>query len=218
MEAYAGTKLTTTVGKITAVLAAVFLAVLSTGAAAQTGGPPPTAAGGRVSAIPKAVTPITIEITQGGDIVKATDANGALLPTRDPSTATQTYFTKGKKHYLFGTGMITNPANRSVRISASCLQEEGKSWRCWPGDRSVRIKLDRRGIRNLWYLSDGGKSAHTRPPVGGPPTPAPGKDYWFGQLPQAALKQYPGVQLLDATGCVCCCCFAGICYDGPPCT
>ena len=40
METYAGTKVTTALGTITAVLGAAFLAVLSTGCTGQTGGPP----------------------------------------------------------------------------------------------------------------------------------------------------------------------------------
>ena len=213
METYIGTKFTTRLGKINAMLAAVLLAVLSTGSAAQTGGPPPTATGGRVSAIPKAVTPITIEMTQAGDIVKATDAKGVLLPKRDPSTVRQAYFTEGEKRYLFGTGMITNPVNRSAAIPANCLGEEGKGWQCCPEEGSVRIQLDRRGIRNVWCVSDNGKSVHTRRPVGAAPTPTPGKEMWFGRLPQAALKQHKGVVPQDLTDCVCCFCFAGQCYD-----
>jgi hypothetical protein len=218
METYAETKFTAALGNITAVLAAALLAVLSTGSAAQTGGPPLTGADGRMSAIPKAVPPITIEMTQAGDIANAIDANGASLPRRDPSTARQAYFTRGQRRYLLGTGMIPNPVNRSAKIEATCLGEEGKRWDCWPVDRSVWIQLDRRGIRNLWYVSDNGKKVHTRPPVGAPPTPTPGKEYWFGQLPQAARKQLPREQLQDAADCVCCCCFDGVCIDGPPCT
>jgi hypothetical protein len=217
METYIGTKSTTRLGKINAMLAAVFLAVLSTGSAAQTAGPPPTAGGERMSAIPKAVTPITIEITQAGNIVKATDANGKVLPRQDPSPANQAYFTKGQRRYLLGTAMITNPLDRSAKIEATCLGED-KRWNCWPADRSAFVQIDRRRIRNAWYMSNKGEKVRTRPPVGAAPTPTQDREYWFGQLPRATLKQYQSVLPRDLFDCICCCCFGGVCYDGPPCT
>jgi hypothetical protein len=60
-------------GKITKALLAAFFATLSAGCVPQPGGPSQTSAG------PKGTGLISIEMTPDGNIVRATDANGAPI-------------------------------------------------------------------------------------------------------------------------------------------
>jgi hypothetical protein len=171
-------------GKITTVLVAALFAALSTGSTAQTGGPSPAAkaAPKAMSAVPKAREPILVEMSQAGDIIKATDANGLVIPKEDQTT------TYGERHYIVGSGITTNLSNPNTPIQAVCLIEDGSkvkgsktsSW-CWPNDRSAWLRLDSRGITDVYYLSDNDLQ-YARPPVGAPLRPTSAKEYWFRRL------------------------------------
>jgi hypothetical protein len=171
-------------GKITTVLVAALLAALSTGSTAQTGGPSPAAkaAPKAMSAAPKAKEPIIVEMSQAGDIIKATDANGLVIPKEDETT------TYGERHYIVVSGMTTNPSNPSVPIQAVCLIEDRpkvkasktSSW-CWPNDRSAWIRLDSRGISDVYYISNNDLQ-YASPPVGTALSPTSAKEYWFRRL------------------------------------
>jgi hypothetical protein len=171
-------------GKITTLLVAAFLAALSTGSTAQTGGPSPAAkaAPKAMSAVPKAREPIIAEMSQAGDIIKATDANGVVIPKEDETT------TYGERHYVVGSGMTTNPDNPSMPVQAVCLIEDRpkvkgsktSTW-CWPNDRSAWLRLDSRGISDVYYLSNN-ELQYARPPVGTPRRPTSAKEYWFRLL------------------------------------
>src|SRR5438045_2486374 len=93
-------------GKITTLLVAAFVVALSTGSTAQTAGPLPAAtkaAPKGISGAPKAREPVIAEMSQAGEIIKVTDANGMPIPKRDKTT------TYGQKRYLVGDGMATSP-------------------------------------------------------------------------------------------------------------
>jgi hypothetical protein len=171
-------------GKITTVLVVAFLATLSTGSTAQTGGPSPAAKAtpSAMPAPPKAREPIIAEMSQAGDIIKATDANGVLIPKQNEKT------TYGEKHYVVGSGMTTNPGNPSAPIQAVCLIEDRpkvkgskvSGW-CWPNDRSAWIRLDSRGILDVYYISNSDLQ-YASPPVGTALSPTSAKEYWFRRL------------------------------------
>jgi hypothetical protein len=176
--------------KITTALIAALLVALYSGCTPQTPGPSPLATGGPslTPAVPNAQEPITLEILKDGDLIKATDASGAVLPKQNNEAR------QGEKHYLFSIGMTTYP---SVPNQAVCLIEDRqglksqKIW-CWANDRSAWIRVNSRGIQDVYYVSDDGSSQFARPPAGTAASPAPVKEYWFGRQPQQPLKAAVG--------------------------
>jgi hypothetical protein len=202
-------------GEVTGVFIAACAAILSAGCAAQTSSPAAGAAAA-TAAIPRAVQPLTLEITQNGDMGRATDANGTTVPNQESRSAMPAYFTEGAKRYQLGTGTIASRGNSAVMIPARCVQEQGRAWQCWPRDRSAWLQVGNKGIQGVYYVSETGQSLRAQPPAGAVPTPTPGKEFSFARRSQTAAPAHQGSpMLLEATG-SCPCNLDGLFWDPWP--
>lgn len=144
------------------ILMAALITTLFDGFASQAGAPP------QIAAAPKAAEPITIELTQTGQLTSATDAKGVPL---DPSASPA-----GGTSYRFSKGMMADPTNASVKIPANCISKQNESvgW-CVPGDRSAWIRAKSGKILSIYYKSESGLSKNARKQhiVAPPPSTAP---------------------------------------------
>jgi hypothetical protein len=202
-------------GEVTGVFIAACAAILLAGCAAQTSSPAAGAAPA-TPAIPRAVQPLTLEILPDGDIGRATDANGATVPSRGATAPMPGSFTEGTKRYQLGTGTMASPGKPASTISAMCVQELGSLWQCWPRDRSAWVQVNSQGLQQVYYLSDTRQSVSAGPPAGGVPMPMAGKEFSFGRRSQAARgPRQTSPVLLEATG-SCPCNLDGLYWDPWP--
>jgi hypothetical protein len=201
-------ELTPTFRKITTALGVALLVGLCSGCAPQTTGPSATGGPLLTAAIPNAREPITLVMSNSGQITNVTDANNAPIAKQNDN-ARQDGFTDGEKHYLFISGMTTDP---SVPNQADCLIEDRQGqnisvgW-CWPKDRSAWIRVNSGGIQDVHYVANDGSSQSAKPPVGSAAYPTPLREYWFGRRPQAP-------QLAAAAPLCVQKCFDGVCWCG----
>src|ERR1700757_2291399 len=95
------TGFTSALGKIPAILVTAVIAALSAECAPQTTEPSQvvTAAPPPALARTKATEPITIEMTQAGEVVRVTGPNGAPFKR-------QNYAAERQRNFLFGKGMM----------------------------------------------------------------------------------------------------------------
>jgi hypothetical protein len=187
-----------------AVIAAAVFGAMHSGCTSQTMNPasPATGTPSAAAPMPQATELVTAEISESGDIVSVTDANGTLLPklTGVPS---KDHRSPGERYYVFGMGMSSIPGGVSVPAQAFCLIENGQQGRgsnppgwCWPKDRPAWLQLDSRGIRDVYYKSNSGHPEYARPPVGPLPSSIRRIEYAPG-LKHQENKQAPGGQLQE---------------------
>jgi hypothetical protein len=215
MKASMHAKVRSLLGNVMAVLIAACATALSTGCATQTGAPAADAAP-PAAAIPRAVQPLTLEITQDGEIGRATDANGTTVPSRGSMAAMPGYFTEGAKRYQLGTGTMARLGTPAVTSPAGCVQEQGRPWYCWPRDKSAWLQVNSKGLQQVYYVSEHGQSVRAGPPAGAAPTATAGKEFSFARGSQATGGPYQAPRaVFEATG-SCPCCMDGICWDPWP--
>ncbi len=147
-----------------AVLTAAFIAVLLAGCAPQ---------GGASSS-----EPVSLEITQSGDIAGGLGTPG-VLPTTPDYPGVRTGSPPGRvRNYTIGRGMASSSTNLSAAVQSVCLWDtDPKQAECWPADRPAQVELDSTGIRSVSYQSPDGKPIKGGAPIGAAPTPIPGKGF-----------------------------------------
>jgi len=144
--------------------------------------------------VPRAIEPMTIEMTQLGDV------SAVFMGPRPPATAAAPWIRiaketaaaglgRGERHYLFGTGVIAGRHSAAV-----CFWDESDPRIfCWPNDRPAWIELtkgrkvptsilpgpDRGGIIRVYYKTNTGSITPALPPSG-TLTPVAGKEWWYG--------------------------------------
>jgi hypothetical protein len=164
-----------------AILIAGFIAALSVSCVQPTGGPPAPASR---TEVPKAAPPITISMTQTGDVDAVFQGQRPIPKDRYNRAGTPV------RRYHFGTGRTAD----TVRPSAVCFWDESDKERifCWPNDRHALIQLSTGSqysrsrqpdpnagrIINVYYQSDDGKSVYALRPIAAP-IQVPGKDSFF---------------------------------------
>jgi hypothetical protein len=162
-----------TTGTIAAILTAGFFAALFTACA------PPLR---QAPAVPKAIEPMTIDMTQTGDVVAVFMGQGIPIAKERFIEGAG----KPARHYRFGTDS-TDP-------SVVCFWDESETRRfCWPNNRHAWIQLtkgtpaspsgvpgpDAGRIIRVYYQTDDGRSVNARRPIGSP-TPIAGKEWFYG--------------------------------------